>query len=70
MSRGRIINQQLPLQSPARGRILEVGGDYVSLTNQAETAYAQLLVTTRLLDSVHDRTARLSRLQRIYPCPR
>ncbi len=31
------------------------------------TAYAQLIVTTRLLYNLHDRVEQLSRMQRIYP---
>jgi hypothetical protein len=38
-----------------------------SYKSRRRPAYAQQLVTTRLLDCVHDRAARLSRLQRIYP---
>lgn len=37
---------------------------------EAARAYAQQLVTTRLLDCLHDPVARLSRLQRIHPCAR
>ena len=33
----------------------------------AVAAYAQQIVTTRLLYYLHDRTAQLSRMQRIYP---
>ena len=33
----------------------------------ATRAYAQQLVTTRLLDCLHDPVARLSRMQRIHP---
>jgi len=43
-------------------------GRYLSRTNLATPAYTQLLVATRLLDSVQDRVAKVSRLRRIYPC--
>jgi hypothetical protein len=59
-----------PTPPEARSRAGETVGEVCKLTNLAKTAYAQLLVTTRLLDSVHDRIARLSRMQRIYPCAR
>ena len=51
-----------PLPPPALG--LEGVGEYKSRPRRAD---AQWLVTTRLLDHVHDPLAHLGRLQRIHP---
>ena len=61
---------QRPLPLPAGGEPRAEwgrGSPPSKLQIGAAPAYAQWLVTTRLLGHVHDRAARLSRLQRIYP---
>ena len=68
-----------PLGSPGRdgrlGRprrehswVLRLMGSVYSTNLADKPAYAQQLVTTRLLDCLHDRVRQLSRMQRIYPC--
>ena len=54
------------------GRLLKArrtnGGEGLSIQPSQQRDYAQQLVTTRLLDCVHDPARRLSRLQRIQSC--
>ena len=57
----------IPLLPPARGGRGERGRLCLH-KSRADWAYAQQLVTTRLLDCLHDPPPQLSRLQRIYPC--
>lgn len=44
-------------------------GRVVSHTNRLARAYAQRIVTTRLLYRLHDPASQFSRMQRIYPRP-
>ena len=60
-----LANTPLPLQQPALGQLNQRGRSIDK--SRQRRAYAQQLVTTRLLDCLHDPVAQLSRLQRIYP---
>jgi hypothetical protein len=60
----RVVPRSLPLQHPRSRWMVGWGGQNKS---GAEPADAQEIVTTRLLCSLHDRRAQLSRLQRIHP---
>lgn len=55
--------------SPSRPRTrgAKWGGFVSKHKSSRRTAYAQLIVTTRLLYNLHDRFEQLSRMQRIYP---
>lgn len=64
-------SQSIPFKSgspskyrPAIGQSIDGG---VINKSRSHRAYAQQLVTTRLLDCLHDPVTRLSRLQRIHP---
>ena len=64
-----LLNQQLdhpPSPSTTGTRPVRSMGEVKDKSRQRR-AYAQQLVTTRLLDCLHDPVAQLSRLQRIYP---
>ena len=62
-----LTRRQAPGGNPGQGPPPRGGPRFGGHKSGDRPAYAQQLVTTRLLDYLHDRGRRLSRLQRIYP---